>query len=71
MTKSSGRVVALLLTRIAAGFGGFMAGTGLIHGIVAGNPWGFALMAFGLAMLVYGIRQAARLASDTDGERRV
>lgn len=70
MTKSSGRIVALLLTRVAAGFGGFMAGTGLIHGIVAGNPWGFAIMAFGLAMLVYGIGQAARLAAGSAPKRR-
>lgn len=55
-------MIALLLSRVAAGFGGFMAGTGLVHGVAAGNPWGFVIGIAGAALLVYGIRQAARLA---------
>ncbi len=54
-------MTALLLSRIAAGFGGFMAGTGFVHGIGAGNPWGFVVGAVGAMLLTMGIRQAARL----------
>lgn len=55
------RLLALLLTRAAAGLGGALAGIGLVHIAVAGNPWGVPLLVIGLAMLVQGIRHAARL----------
>jgi len=60
---ASATVIALLLSRVAAGLGGFMAGTGLVHGVVAGNPWGFVISAVGAALLIHAIRQAARLSA--------
>jgi amino acid transporter len=62
-------VIALLLSRVAAGFGGFMAGTGLVHGVVAANPWGFVIGIAGVALLIYGIRQAAHLAGESRRKR--
>ena len=57
----SGRLIALLLTRVAAGLGGFIAGTGVVHALLAGNSYGIILLIGGLALLLYGVRQAARL----------
>lgn len=59
----SGRLVALLLTRVAAGLGGFIAGTGFVHAVVAGNPYGLLLVVGGLALMFYGVRQAAKLSN--------
>lgn len=56
------RTIALVLSRAAAGLGGSLAGMGFVHLVVAGNPWGIALLLPGLALLLLGIRQAARLA---------
>ncbi|MFB9068069.1 hypothetical protein [Pseudofulvimonas gallinarii] len=55
------RVLALVLSRAAAGLGGALAGMGLVHLVLAGNPWGLALMVPGLLLFLVGIRQAARL----------
>jgi hypothetical protein len=54
------RTVALVLSRAAAGLGGALAGMGLVHLVVAGNPWGLALLLPGLALLLGGIHYAAR-----------
>ena len=62
-------MIALLLSRVAAGFGGFMAGTGLVHGVVAVNPLGFVIGIAGVALLIYGIRQAAPLAGESRRKR--
>lgn len=59
--SESSRLAALLLTRVAAGLGGFIAGTGLVHALLAGNPYGVVLLIAGLALLLYGVRQAAKL----------
>ncbi len=56
------RLLALALSRAAAGLGGALAGMGLVHVVMAGNPWGLALMLPGLVLFLVGIRQAARLA---------
>ncbi len=55
-------MLALALTRAAAGLGGALAGMGLVHVVSTGNPWGIVLLAGGLALLLYGVRHAARLA---------
>jgi hypothetical protein len=60
------RLLALLLTRAAAGLGGALAGIGLVHIAIAGNPWGIPLLAIGLVMLLQGIRHAARLGNRLD-----
>lgn len=56
------RIIALVLSRAAAGLGGALGGMGLVHLVIAGNPWGLALLLPGLALFLFGIRQAARLA---------
>lgn len=63
-------MIALLLSRIAAGVGGFMAGTGVVHGLGTGNPWGFVIGVAGVALLVHGVRQAARLSGAKPRPRR-
>lgn len=60
----AGRIVALVLSRAAAGLGGALAGMGLVHLVIAGNLWGLALLLPGLALFLMGIRQAARLAGN-------
>jgi hypothetical protein len=60
------RLLALLLTRAAAGLGGALAGIGLVHIAIAGNPWGIPLLAIGLVMLLQGIRHATRLDNRPD-----
>jgi hypothetical protein len=60
------RLLALLLTRAAAGLGGALAGIGLVHIAIAGNPWGIPLLAIGLVMLLQGIRHATRLDNRRD-----
>jgi hypothetical protein len=60
------RLLALLLTRAAAGLGGALAGIGLVHIAVAGNPWGIPLLVIGLVMLLQGIRRAAQLDNPPD-----
>lgn len=59
-----GRILALVLSRAAAGLGGALAGMGLVHLVIADNPWGLALLLPGLALFLYGIRRAARLAEN-------
>lgn len=58
----AGRIVALVLTRAAAGLGGALGGIGLVHLVFTGNPWGVPVLVGGVALMLYGIRQAARLA---------
>ncbi len=60
------RLLALLLTRAAAGLGGALAGIGLVHIAVAGTPWGIPLLVVGLVMLLQGIRHATRLGNRAD-----
>lgn len=57
----NGRLLALVLSRAAAGLGGALAGIGIVHVLMAGNLWGLPPLIVGLALLLYGIRQAARL----------
>lgn len=64
------RLIALALTRAAAGFGGALAGMGLVHIVSTGNPWGIGLLAGGLGLLLYGVRHAARLAEQGAAARR-
>lgn len=61
MDPATRRIVLLLLTRAAAGLGGALAGIGLVHIALAGNPWGIPVLVVGLALLLLGIREAARL----------
>ncbi len=62
----------LALTRAAAGFGGAVAGMGLVHVVTTGNPWGILLLAGGLALLIWGVRRAADLAvAGAGNEKRV
>ena len=69
--KEIRRLVALALTRAAAGFGGALAGMGLVHIVSTGNPWGIVLLGCGLALLLAGVRHAARLAGQgTAASRR-
>jgi len=68
--QTPGHLFALILTRAAAGLGGGLAGIGLVHIVVAGNPWGTPVLVVGLALLLHGIRKAAQLSErETDGER--
>lgn len=64
-----GPLLALLLTRVASGLGGALAGIGLVHVVVAGNPWGIPVLAVGLMMALHGIRRAAQLADRQSDER--
>ncbi len=61
-----GPLLELALTRAAAGLGGALAGIGLVHVAVAGNPWGIPVLAVGLVLLLHGIRRAAQLAAPDD-----
>lgn len=56
------RIVARVLSRAAAGLGGALAGMGLVHLVIAANPWGLALLLPGLALFLGGVHHAARLA---------
>lgn len=64
------RLIMLALTRAAAGFGGAVAGMGLVHVVKTGNPWGILLLAGGLALLIWGVRRAAHLADTGSANER-
>lgn len=55
------RLLALVLTRAAAGLGGALAGVGLVHLVLAGNLWGVPVLVVGLWLLWSGIRKAASI----------
>jgi fatty acid desaturase len=61
-----GRIIALVVSRAAAGLGGALAGIGLVHLVIAGNPWGLVLLVVGLGLFLGGIHHAARLSADRE-----
>lgn len=64
-----GRLIALVLTRAAAGLGGALGGIGLVHLIYTANPWAIPVLLVGIALLLWGVRTAARMARRDRGER--
>lgn len=62
------RLVALVLTRAAAGLGGALGGIGLVHLVFTANPWAIPVLVGGVALMLYGIREAARMARGAENE---
>lgn len=62
-----GYLLALILSRAAAGLGGALCGIGLVHLVMADNPWGAPVLAGGLVLLLHGIYWGARLSGHDSG----